>query len=1070
MSSNFGFLEKEELYRGFSSACLEAENSLIVSYATCAILTRRALELTVKWLFSYETELKVPYQETLSALIHDSSLGMILESGMLAKLRFIVKLGNMAAHTWKSIKREQVVLSLSNLYDFIDWVDYRYSIEINGQKFDEGLLADSEEQKKSQQELYDLYEELGSRDRKLEEIIRENEQLREEAAQRRAANSGKREYKDQEHSEYKTRKLYIDLELQYAGWDLGTDWREEIKVMGMPNASGEGFADYVLYGEDGKPLAVVEAKKTSVDARIGKQQAKLYADCLEQEYHQRPVIFYTNGFEYYIWDDVSYPARQVSGIYSKSELEWLLYKRYNRKPLSSIYIKDEITDRHYQKMAIEAVSDQFGAQRRKALLVMATGSGKTRVAISIVDVLLSKGWVKNVLFLADRRALVKQAKKNFRLLMPHLSLCNLLTSKDNPESRMVFSTYGTMMNAIDETKGSDGSRLFGAGHFDLIIIDESHRSIYKKYRAIFTYFDSLLLGLTATPRAEIDRNTYGIFDLEDGVPTYAYELEEAIENGYLVPYHSIETRMKFLEEGIHYDKLSEAEREEFENTFEDGVKDISSTELNKFLFNNNTIDIVLQDLQEKGLKVEGGEKLGKTIIFAANKKHAEFIIKRFDILYPDKKGRFAKPVYDGIKYVDSIIDDFSTKEKFPQIAISVDMLDTGIDVPEILNLVFFKRIRSKVKFWQMIGRGTRLCEDLLGIGFDKEAFRIFDYCSNFAFFRERENVKESLQPLSLTERVYVIKTEIVKALQYSDYQIEEYATYREEIVEELHKAVLGIDESKFNSRIEIKYIHRYNKWEAWQDITDIDLMALREHIAPLIIKIEEDELSKRFDFLMYSLEFAWLKGYSAGKPVRKVIATAESLLGKMNIPMVKAEEEIIIKASKETFWEKANILDQEQVRKALRELIKFLEYQAKKVYYTNFDDEKISVLEPEPVYGSNNLRSYRKKVNQYLRDHENDVTIYKLRHNEALSLKDVTHLEKILWEELGSRAEYEKVFGNQPLLKLVSRLVGLERQAAHALFSEFLSDESLNGNQREFVNLIVSYVCENGIIDKRALN
>ncbi|QEK11607.1 DUF4145 domain-containing protein [Crassaminicella thermophila] len=1070
MQSNFSFLKKHKLYDSFSGACIEAEKSLVVSFATTAILARRALELAVKWVYSYDEELAVPYQDNLSTLIHDYNFKSIIDVKLLPMLKYIQQLGNKAVHTNIPINREQAVLALKNLFEFISWIDYCYSDELNTAEFDESILQDSEQEKKTRKELQDLYERLSSKDRKLEEVIKENKELRKKMTSKRIENEQQRNFEVDEISEFKTRKMYIDLEFELAGWTIGTDCREEVEVQDMPNDSGVGYVDYVLYGDDGKPLAVVEAKKTSVNPRVGKQQAKLYADCLEKEHNIRPVIFYTNGFEYYLWDDTSYPERQVSGIYTKSELEWLIYKRTNKKSLKSVYIKDEITNRPYQKMAIQAVCDTLEKGNRKALLVMATGSGKTRTAISIVDVLYRKGWVKNVLFLADRKALVKQAKKNFKNLLPELSLCNLLDNKDNPESRMVFSTYPTMMNAIDETKRKDGTRLFSSGHFDLIIIDESHRSIYKKYQAIFDFFDAILLGLTATPKDDIDKNTYEVFDLENNVPTFAYELEEAVNDGYLVPYHTIETKLKFMEEGIHYDDLSDEEKEQFEETFDDDVKDISSEALNTFLFNNNTVDTVLQTLMEKGIKVEGGDKLGKTIIFAKNKKHADFIVKRFDALYPEYKGEFAKTIYTGINYVDTIIDDFSTKDKLPQIAVSVDMLDTGIDIPEIVNLVFFKKVRSKAKFWQMIGRGTRLCENLFGTGLHKDGFRMFDYCSNFEYFRENKRGKETKITKSLTEKLFNIKVDIIKELQRLEYQKDEYIAYREELIDELVKSIVQIDESKFTSRMKIQYIHKYNQKTAWNNISDIEARELEEHIAPLINPIDDDELAKRFDYLMLTIEYAHLKGFVASKPKMKVVDTAEELSNKGSIAIVKSQEELILRVQTNEFWEEADIFDYEVVRKAFRDLIKFLDKNFSEIYYTNFTDEVLQIHVNPGEFTVNDLKSYRKKVNHYLKEHQDDLVVYKIRNNKPITTEDIKHLEKVLWEKLGTKEDYEREYGDESLLKLASKIVGLDPKAANEAFSEFLTDETLNSNQMEFVKLIVNHIISNGSIDKTILN
>lgn len=690
---NFDFLQKKKNFNSFNTACLEAEKSILVSPSTCATITRRALELAVKWLYANDSDLVLPYQDNLSTLIHNNSFIELIDYDMLPLLKYIVKLGNLSVHTSANIERGEAILSLNNLHQFVSWIDYCYSDEYTAEDFNEDLLLHGEEKRTRPDELKNLYERLSSKDKKLEEVIKENEELRKSLTEKRKVNTVNYDFKIDEVSEFETRKRYINIELKLAGWEFGKDIGEEIEVQGMPNQSGVGYVDYVLYGENGKPLAVVEAKRTSKDPKIGQQQAKLYADCLEKRYSQRPVIFLTNGFDMYIWDD--YSDRKVYGFYKKSELQLMIDRRKSKKSLSSVTINDEISNRYYQKEAIRAVCEALENKQRKTLLVCATGTGKTRIAISIVDVLSRHNWIKNILFLADRKALVKQAKKSFTKLLPNLALCNLLDSKDSPEdARMIFSTYPTMMNAIDDTKSKDGKRLFTPGHFDLIIIDESHRSIYKKYKSIFDYFDSYLMGLTATPKDEIDKNTYSVFDMENGVPTYAYEYNKAVEDGYLVDYTSIEFKTKIMEDGIKYDELSDEEKEEYENTFNDDESigdEIGNNAVNEWLFNSDTIDLVLNKLMTEGLKIEGEEKIGKTIIFAKNTKHARAIVERFNKLYPKYGGNFVKAVDYSINYVDSTIDDFSDKNKLPQIAVSVDMLDTGIDIPEILNLVFSRK-------------------------------------------------------------------------------------------------------------------------------------------------------------------------------------------------------------------------------------------------------------------------------------------------------------------------------------------------------------------------------------------
>nr|WP_243870742.1 DEAD/DEAH box helicase family protein [Bacillus albus] len=1073
MPLNFGFLQENKQYKQFASACIEAEKSLVVSPATTVILSRRALELAVKWLYTFDSDLTLPYQDNLSSLIHDHTFLSVIEQELFPQLKYIIKVGNVAVHTNANVAREEAILSLRNLHNFVAWMDYCYGDDYEERVFSEEELLNSEEKRTRPEELKELYEKLSSKDRSLEELMKENEELRKSMTEKRVDNQNHYDFKRDDISEYETRKRYIDVELKLAGWEFNRDVQEEFRVMGMPNNGGIGFVDYVLLGNNGKPLAVVEAKRSSKDPNIGKQQAKLYADCLENMFNQRPVIFYSNGFETTMWDDISYPSRTVSGFYNKEELQLLIDRRTMKKPLENVTINDDITNRYYQKEAILAVCDELSMGQRKSLLVMATGSGKTRIGCSVVDVLTRHNWVKNVLFLADRTTLVRQAKNSFSNQLPHLPLCNLLDSKDSPEdARMVFSTYPTMMNAIDDAKRKDGKKLFTIGHFDLIIIDESHRSIYKKYRAIFDYFDGMLMGLTATPKDEIDKNTYEIFGLESGVPTYAYELQQAVDDKYLVDYRTIETKTKFLEEGIKYDDLSDEEKEMYDDTFEDETgekqKDIDSSALNNWLFNKDTIDKVLQQLMEKGIKIEGGDKLGKTILFAKNHKHAAAIEERFNALYPQYKGHFAKVIDYSVNYYQALIDDFSDAKKMPQIAISVDMLDTGVDIPEVVNLVFFKKVRSKAKFWQMIGRGTRLCPSLFG-NEDKQEFLIFDYCGNFDYFRANPKGTEGKIVVSLTEKIFNAKVEIARELQDLQRQNEEYIPHREEMVKGLMDSVVALNEDHFRVRQQIKFVHKFKNADVWNALQMIDVNELKSYVSPLITPLTDDELAKRFDYLMYTVELAKLQGNNATRPIRSVVETGEELSKLGSIPQIVEKREYIEKAMSEEFWEEADLFELERVRSALRDLIKFLERESQKIYYTDFKDEIMEVMENSSMYNTNDLKSYKKKVNQYLAQHKDQLAIYKLRNNKQLTKQDLETLENILWEELGTKEDYEREFRDTPITKLVRQLVGLDPQAANEAFSEFLTEERLNVNQVRFVKLIVDYVVKNGTIERAVL-
>lgn len=865
-------------------------------------------------------------------------------------------------------------------------------------------------------------------------------------------------------TEHETRKQYIDAMLRDAGWRLGADWLEEVELQGMPNHAQVGFADYVLYGDNGKPLAVIEAKRTSVDPAKGRQQAKLYADLLEKQYGRRPVVFLTNGFETYLQDN-QYPERQVAALYSKRDLEKLFNLRRMRQPLTDIQVDKNIAGRYYQEGAIKAVCHTFDAKnRRKALLVMATGSGKTRTAVALCKVLLERGWVKNILFLADRTSLVTQAKRSFVNLLPDLSVTNLCEEKDNTAAHCVFSTYQTMLGCIDTVTDEQG-KLFTCGHFDLLICDEAHRSIYNKYRDIFRYFDAPLVGLTATPKDEIDKNTYAIFDLEKGMPTYGYELAQAVKDGYLVDFLSVETKLKFLEEGITYDQLSEEDKAAYEDTFTDEngelPEKIESSALNEWVFNEDTIREVLHILMEYGLKIDYGEKLGKTIIFAKNHRHAEMILEVFQREYPHLGDGFAQVIDNYMTYAQSAIDNFSDPGKLPQIAISVDMLDTGIDVPEVLNLVFFKKVMSKAKFWQMIGRGTRLCPDLLD-GADKTQFYIFDFCGNFAFFRMSQGKPVHAQ-LSLQGALFRLKGEIVYKLQDIAYQTEELVPFRQALVKELLGKAQELNRDNFAVKQHLRAVERFSKEETYQGLVYDDIREMEEELCPLILPDADDPKALRFDALLYGIELAYMVGKTSTKARRDLVRQAEAVASVGNIPEIQEQKELLDRILHTDYLERAGLNEFEHIRKSLRDLMKYV-LPSGHSYSTNFDDQILETEWHESQLETDDLKNYRAKAEFYVREHQDSPAIAKLKSNLPLTQQDVAELESILWSQVGTQEDYEAEYGEKPLGEFVREVVGMDMKAAKEAFSVYLNDVNLDDRQIYFVNQIVEYIVQNGLM------
>ncbi|MCA9391932.1 DEAD/DEAH box helicase family protein, partial [candidate division WWE3 bacterium] len=880
-------------------------------------------------------------------------------------------------------------------------------------------------------------------------------------------------------NEAETREMFIDLMLREAGWDPKGENVEEYEVEGMPNNEGKGWVDYVLWGDDGKPVGLVEAKRTTESPKKGKHQAKLYADCLEEKFGQRPIIYYSNGFETWLWDDMRYPARSVYGFYTKDQLQLEINRRNSLESIAQPTINKEIAagqGRVFQEEAIKRVCEHYEAGHRKSLLVMATGSGKTRVSAAIVDILTKANWAKRVLFLADRNALVTQAKNAYGEYVPHLSSVDLTKEKEDDKSRLVFSTYPTMMNAINDASPNRIKR-FGVGYFDLIIIDEAHRSVYQKYQEIFNYFDAMLLGLTATPKDEVDHNTYQLFELETGVPTFAYDLEEAVSDGFLVPPKAVEVPIKFQQEGIKYSDLSEEEQDEYEATFRDEETDevpesIASSALNRWLFNTDTVDKVIDFLMENGLKVSGGDKLGKTIIFAANQKHADFIEERFNIKYPQFKGKFLEVITHGKKYAHDLIEKFVSEDGInPFIAVSVDMLDTGIDVEEIVNLVFFKRVRSKAKFWQMIGRGTRICPDLFGPGEDKEFFVVFDFCSNFEFFDEHPDGYKSSQQESVSSRIFKSKVRLIKAIQDSEFAAnKEYTQFRDSLIESIYSQIEALDQENFIVRPHLKYLHKYLNREIWNNLSDTDVIDINDHLAKLPIQEEKDEYAVRFDLLIADLQEAlFTKMPTQDRYMQRVVSISEDLQKKFNIPAVADKKELITEVQSTEFWENINIIQLESVRSEMRDLVKFIDRDpAFPDKYTSFIDTMGASVVREPVLTEYGSVDYKKKIQKFIRDNPQNDAIRKIKSNLQITQGDIDTLVQIA---LGDDADKGKeTFGDESeLKKFIRQTVGLDKQKVQELFSKFLDNNSFTADQVQFVRLIIDNISRNGILEPEDL-
>lgn len=1053
---NFNVFLSQSQFSSFAPIATSAEKILSIDPAACVLNCRRAMEAAVKWMYAVDGSLVMPWDDKLVTLINTEEFRGIVDDQLIFRLDFIRRMGNNAAHGGKVITREQAVLCLQNLFVFFDFLAYCYGENYTEHTFNPALLAEQ-----SAQPTPPTVDEDAAR--KLDALIKENAALKEQLTQRREEQHQTYVPKPLEISEYKTRKLYIDAMLQDAGWVEGKNWLNEVKLPGMPNKSETGYADYVLYGDDGKALAIVEAKRSCVDPAVGRQQAKLYADIIEKQQGRRPVIFLTNGFETKI-DDGQYPERKCAAIWSKRDLEkWFNLLRM-RTHLDNIVVDENIAGRYYQENAIKAVCNTFDARnRRKALLVMATGSGKTRTVIALCKVLLEHGWVKNILFLADRNSLVTQAKRSFVNLLPELSVTNLCEERDNTTAHCVFSTYQTMMNCIDAIEDAEG-KLFTVGHFDLVICDEAHRSIYNKYRDIFTYFDAPLVGLTATPKDEIDKNTYALFDLGNGAPTYGYELAQAVKDGYLCDFVSVETTLKFIQQGIVYDELTDEEKEEYEAKFADENGDVPEcvmpSALNEWVFNEDTIRKVLNTLMTDGLKIDYGSKIGKSIIFAKNHTHAEKILEIFNREYPHLYG-YAKVIDNYMTYAQSAIDEFSDPQKLPQIAISVDMLDTGIDVPEVLNLVFFKKVMSKAKFWQMIGRGTRLCPGLID-GKDKDKFYIFDFCGNFEFFRMSEG-NATASALSLQGALFSLKAQMAFKLQDAVYKTDELSAFRQTLVDDMVRKVSELNQDNFAVKQHLKFVELYTSPNRYQSLSYEDTLMVQQELAPLLLPEPDDPKALRFDALLYGMELAHLAGLPYNRAHHDLMKKAEALSKIANVPEIAAQSALLEKILHTDYVENTGVDELEKIRKALRDLMKYITNE-QSAYETGFGDEILSIEWKQSELENDDLQNYKMRAEFYVRQHQNELAIAKLKMNVPLTDSDITQLEEILWSEVGTKQDYEAEYGKKPLGEFIREIVGLDMNAAKEAFSAYLTNVNLDSRQIYFVNQIVEYIVHNGMM------
>lgn len=914
-------------------------------------------------------------------------------------------------------------------------------------------------------------------------------------------------------NEKETREQIIDPKLVQAGWDV-LKIRNVIEkdkacietpVKGMPisadNSTGKGYVDYTLFGDDGKPLALIEAKKAVVNEEQGRVQACLYADCLEKQYGIRPVIYYTDGYSISMIDGV-YPPRRVFGFHRKDELEYVIQRR--SRHITDSQPKPEICNRYYQKDAIREVIRHLENRHSRSLIVLATGTGKTRVSCAISDIFIRNNYAKRILFLADRKNLVKQAKEDtFEKFLPKVPMAMILEGKvqGSKEARIIFSTYQSMLSIIKDTSKCP----YGVGHFDLIIVDEAHRSLFNKYAEIFDYFDALMIGLTATPRNDIHKSTYRVFDLDNQEPNYEYDLVKAVKDGFLTYYRALDRTPDILKNGLTYEELSEEDKEQYEELFseDDGTipERIEGKQFYSYITNIDTIREVLRDLMEEGIKVNGGDLLGKTIIFARDHNHAVLIEKAFRKMYPELCNKNAVNGVDycviidnKIKYNDVLQDEFKYRQGI-RIVISVDMMDTGVDIPDVVNLVFFKRIMSKTKFWQMIGRGTRLCDEANVLSpsksyferltndkerkdyKEKQGFLIFDVCNVFPFFKENPDGREDKSDavLSLNQKIYMEKVALLKSMQNNREKLSENErTYLNDLKSSLIAEVRSLNVNYIGVQKNLKYVEKYSKTESWNKLNQQIYLEIRKHIAPNITGVIDLEASRLFDLLCYKFSATkFQKSNTFSSTAKAIYVIAAYLLdNKLHISEVKAHKETLDYIVTNEFLTNTNIVKMDEIRLDIRELMRFIEKMVMDPIISDFDDriDKTNDADDEPVdFTVDDFKSLKEKVESYIKKHDNDALVYQVMNFEKPTPNAIRGFKAEVMKFAKDENEYEELFEEEAKIPVFVRKITGISQNAEELFIQYESGKGFNERQLKYIMELLNYISQNGKFERKDL-
>ncbi len=1111
---NFEFVKPYPQFRSLYEACRNAEALALPMPGLSCGSSRSALEFVVNLLFRSITDGTEPSRTLFESMSDDRFVNYIGDETILTAMHIVRKNGNLGAHG-ELVSPQTACATLEQLHYVIGELFMNLQLIEDYPEFASPLSA--AQQARSANESSALQKpavvstDSGNQPNKAIPTVSAPPEPVQEAASPEScipseeviAEFGKTLRQthfstSRKRDEKENKKLFVLASLREAGWPIALKSDQsypETACIGMTLEDGSSI-DFILYGRDGKPLAVVDYSNAVENPIAGRRHASHVADLLERKFGYRPTAYYASGYRIFCMDPLGYSPRRVFGFHSLEELELLKQRAGSRGDISNPVINDDITNRDYQKGAIRGICNALLAKRRRSVIVMATGTGKTRVSISLVDVLTKANWVKNVLFLADRTSLVRQAHKNFNKLLPNIPTAIFAGSSTDRDknARIIFATYQTMIRLVN-----GDTREFGIGRFDLIIVDEAHRSIFGKYPLLFEYFDSLMVGLTATPRCDETKSTYAVFDSPNGEPDYAYELEQAINDGYLVGFHVIDNTTEAMRLGISYDDLTEEEKASVENAFKlesdepagatspTGSLAHARIKVSPNVINRGTIDVMLDELMKNGVKVDAGDKLGKTIVFASSHAEAEVIVEEFRKLYPGLGSDFCKLIDSRVDDALAIIDNLGERDRLPQIAVSVNMLDTGVDIPDAVNLVFFRHVYSKIQFLQMVGRGTRLSPDLFGPGSDKKGFLIFDWFDNFRYFNTSStwstvqgSGKSHAATSSQGVKMNQLKLSILQQLQKKVDKTPFEQRYEKDLYDYFVVSIAGLNNDALEVNRSIAYVNKYRKEGMLDNLKDKEVEELNDVVIPLIAIESCPPKVRSFDNLVLTVESAYLQYVADEKDpatIRNGFKSVASLftermteLQKLKaIPEVLKKEKLIASMMDGSYlFDDFSFERAEYVRKELRDLMKYIP-DSREYYIVDLPDTLIDGGEQAGLYRS---KPYAEKAEEYLQGDE--VSLAKLHTLESLTDEEKQQLKEIFTAQLGSPADFASWSGkawdgHMDALAFLRKQVGISDDAVVAKLGAVLNDSELTDAQKSYLQQIVDYAQVNGDITFKTL-